>query len=115
MSDAVVETIPAERDVTVVRPGRRLTMVTAPQFVAAVSELVAGGQARLVVDLAGTEFVDSSGLGALVSCLKKARQAGGDLRLCGAGEQVSMVLDLTNLARVLPSRPSVAEAIADFG
>jgi anti-sigma B factor antagonist len=54
--------------------------------------------------------MDSSGLGALISGLKTARQAGGDLRIAGAGPQVEAVLDLTNLKRVLRPRPDVASA-----
>jgi anti-sigma B factor antagonist len=65
------------------------------------------------VNLAETTFVDSSGLGALVSGLKSARQAGGDLRLVAPSEQVSMVLRLTNLDRVLQPRASVEEALRD--
>lgn len=101
--------------VTVLRPGKRLSMVNAPQLISAVETVVQQGRAKLIVDLGATEFVDSSGLGALVSCLKKARQAGGDLKLCAVGEQVQMVLDLTNLSRVLRPRATVAEAVAEFG
>jgi anti-sigma B factor antagonist len=54
--------------------------------------------------------MDSSGLGALVSCLKTAREADGDLRIANAGEQILMVLNLTNLDRILPSYSNVQEA-----
>jgi anti-anti-sigma factor len=79
-----------------------------------VTELVAAGRTRVVIDLSGTEFIDSSGLGALVSCLKKARQAGGDLRVAGPNQQALTVLDLTNLNRVLRPSPSVESASATF-
>ena len=71
-----------------------------------------GGPGRPQTDVSDT-FVDSSGLGALVSCLKSARQAGGDLRLVAPTEQVSMVLKLTNLDRILQPRASVEEALHD--
>ena len=95
----------------VVRPEGRLTMVTAPDLRAAVSRAVTEGRARVVVDLSATEFIDSSGLGAVIGGLKTARQAGGDLRIAGAGEQVRMVLQLTNLDRVLRAHPSVEDAL----
>jgi anti-sigma B factor antagonist len=95
----------------VVRPEGRLTMVTAPELRAAVADAVAAGCARVVVDLSGVEFIDSSGLGAVIGGLKTARQAGGDLRIAGPGEQVRMVLQLTNLDRVLRAHGSVAEAL----
>ncbi|WZH38747.1 MAG: STAS domain-containing protein [Microbacterium enclense] len=79
----------------------RLTAAVAPQLRAAVSDLVAGGRTRLVVDLAKVDFIDSSGLGALIGALKATRVAGGDLRIAAAGEQVRQVLRLTNLDRVL--------------
>jgi len=98
-------------DATVLRCDGRLTMVAAPTLRSAIDEAVSGGQVRLVVDLAGTSFVDSSGLGALVAGLKRARQAGGDLRIASAQEQVRMVLNLTNLDRILEPFDSVGDAV----
>jgi len=83
----------------------RLTAAVAPQVRAAVSDLVSEGRTRVVVDLAGVDFIDSSGLGALIGALKATRVAGGDLRIAAAGEQVRQVLRLTNLDRVLQVYP----------
>jgi len=104
-----------EDAVDVLRCSGRLTMADAPRPKAAVQDSVGSGRNRLVVDLAGVTFVDSSGLGALVGGLKTARQAGGDLRIAGAGEQVAMVLEMTNLNRVLRAYPSVSEAADGWG
>ena len=68
-------------DAAVIRPRGRLTMVVTPQLRTLINETVQAGRARIVVDLADCEFVDSSGLGALIAGLKTARQAGGDLRI----------------------------------
>jgi anti-sigma B factor antagonist len=57
--------------------------------------------------------MDSSGLGALVACLKSARQAGGDLRIAAPSEQVTMVLELSNLDRVLVGYASAGDAYRD--
>lgn len=100
--------------VSVVRPTGRLNMVAAPAFTATVDKLISSGRSRIVVDLSATEFMDSSGLGSLVSCLKKARQAGGDLRLATPGTQVQTVLELTNLSRVLRPAESLPAALAGF-
>jgi anti-sigma B factor antagonist len=89
----------------------RLDLVSAAQLRTAVDEAVAAGRPRLVVDLSGITFVDSSGLGALVAGLKKARQAGGELRIAAAGEQVLTVLTLTRLIRVLRPYGTVDEAL----
>lgn len=97
--------------ISVIRPVGRLNMVAAPRLRELVRDLVNGqGAARVVVDLSRTEFMDSSGLGALISGLKTARQAGGDLRIAAPGPQVRSVLELTNLARVLRPRADVAGA-----
>ncbi|MEX0150989.1 MULTISPECIES: STAS domain-containing protein [Microbacterium] len=99
---------------TVVAPRGRLTMVSARSFRETVTDEIARtGGSVVVVDLSATEFIDSSGLGALVACLKTARQSGGDLRLAAPTEQVTMVLGLTNLDRVLRPRATVDEALRD--
>jgi anti-sigma B factor antagonist len=87
--------------VSVVTPTGRLNMVSARQLTTVVTEVIDGGRPFVVVDLGSTDFMDSSGLGALVSGLKRARQAGGDLRLARPNAQVKAVLELTNLNRVL--------------
>jgi anti-sigma B factor antagonist len=88
----------------------RLNMVSAPTLREVVNTAIGEGYARVVVDLSEIEFIDSSGLGALVGCLKSARQAGGDLKIAAPNKQVTMVLQLSNLDRVLKSYASAAEA-----
>jgi anti-anti-sigma factor len=96
--------------VVVVRPEGRLNMMAAPGLREQLHTLVQSGHARLVVDLSGVETIDSSGLGALISGLKAARQSGGDLRISAPGEQAMAVLELTNLNRVLKSYQSADDA-----
>jgi anti-sigma B factor antagonist len=96
----------------VIRPVGRLNMVAAPRLRELVNNTVQDGRARIVVDLADTEFIDSSGLGALIAGLKAARTAGGDLRIARPPAQVTTVLELTNLHRVLRPYGTVAEGLA---
>ncbi|MFI7484047.1 STAS domain-containing protein [Kocuria sp. M1R5S2] len=91
----------------------RLNMVGAPKLREVVEEVVGGGSTRVVVDLSGTVFMDSSGLGALIGCLKLARQAGGDLRIANVRPQVRMVLELTSMIRVLTPYDSADAAFGD--
>lgn len=91
----------------------RLNMVSAPNLRTYIDELVASGANRIVVNLADTTFMDSSGLGALIGCLKVARQAGGDLRIAAVQPQVKMVLELTSMDRVLTSYASGEAAFGD--
>lgn len=95
---------------TVITVAGRLTMATVAEFSEELNRAIAGGSNHLVIDLAGTTFVDSSGLGALVAGLRRAREHDGDLRIAAPGEQTSAVLALTNLDRVLLSYPSVPAA-----
>lgn len=105
------ETEQADGGAVVLRSRGRLDMVAAPQLRALVTETVGGGASRVVVDLAETSFIDSSGLGALIAGLKTTRQAGGDLRIAAAGEQVRMVLELTQMHTVLRPYDSVEAAL----
>jgi anti-anti-sigma factor len=88
-------------DFAVVSISGRLTAAGAPLLRNAVSDLIDAGTTRIVLDLEATEFVDSSGLGAVIGGLKRARVAGGDLRIAAVPEAVRTVLRLTNLDRVL--------------
>ena len=88
----------------------RLTASGAPMLRNAVSDLIAGGEPNVAIDLSGTEFVDSSGLGALIGGLKSARGAGGYRRFPAVPEAVRTVLHLTNLDRVLRDYPTPESA-----
>lgn len=92
----------------------RLNAVAAPAFRALVGEATASGLTRIVVDLSGISFIDSTGLGALVGALKTARQAGGDLRIAAPTAQVTMVLELSNMDRVFRTYDSADDALV-FG
>ena len=96
----------------VIRTIGRLNMVAAPRLRELVVLTVKDGRSRITVDLADTEFIDSSGLGALIAGLKAARGAGGDLRIARPPVQVTTVLELTNLHRVLRPYATVAECFA---
>jgi anti-sigma B factor antagonist len=89
----------SERRVVLALKGR-LDALTALELKEEMAERVDAGQVELVVDLSGVPFIDSSGLAALVSGLKAARQAGGSLKLAGLNEQALTVLRLTRLDRV---------------
>jgi anti-sigma B factor antagonist len=106
-----------ERDLSdgalVLTPHGRLNLVAAPRVRALVEERVQQGRTRIVFDLGDVAFLDSSGLGALIAGLKRAREAGGDLRLANAGEPVLMVLRLTKVDRVLRVHPDPETAFRD--
>ena len=96
---------------TVVSADGRLDMATAGDFKKLVTANVDQGRTRIVVDLSRLIFLDSSGIGALISALRTTRQAGGGLSLVGAGGQVQMVLELTKVDQILRSFDTVAAAL----
>lgn len=99
--------------VTVFAPDGRLNATVAARIRQALEDLVEAGSTRIVVDMAAVEAIDSSGLGALISGLKAARRAGGDLRLVSPAEQVIAVLEMTNLHRVLAVCDSAEGAFSE--
>ena len=96
----------------VLRVKGRLDAVVAPDIKSRLKELIAGGHIRLIVDLEDVSFIDSSGLAALVSGFRAAREAGGTIKLAGLREQTMMVFKLTRLDRVFEIHPDAEAAIS---
>jgi anti-sigma B factor antagonist len=72
------------------------------------------GKNNLLVDLKEVRFVDSSGLGALVSGFKNASARSGNLKLSGLQPQVKSMFELTRLHRVFEIFPGAQEALTSF-
>lgn len=118
---------------TVIRPvTERLDLSVAGEFRAALIELVKNGHRNLVVDLSGVAFIDSSGLGALVSALKMLKTgkdrrgaarphpsrrpaARGDVRLAALQPPVVSLMEIIRMNRVFKSYLTVDEAAESFG
>jgi anti-sigma B factor antagonist len=86
----------------------------APSLKEAVTAVVKDGPPKVVIDLEGVSFVDSTGLGSVIAALKLVRSSKGDLRLAAPNQQVRVVLELTTLDRVFPYFATVEEALTDF-
>jgi anti-sigma B factor antagonist len=69
---------------------------------------------RVVFDLSRLRFVDSSGLGAFISCLRQLKARDGDMKLCGMSKQVRAVFELVRLHRVFDIHGTTAEAVRAF-
>jgi len=109
-----VETRPATNGVTVLAPSGRLDVGGVPALRDAVGELTHNGPAKVVIDMEGVTFVDSTGLGSVIAALKQIRAAQGELRLAAPNPQVRVVLELTTLDRVFPYYATVEEALTGF-
>jgi anti-sigma B factor antagonist len=93
-------------DVVVVAAEGELDFVSAPELRAAL-EAVSDGK-RVVLDLSGLSFMDSSGLGVLVSL--RQRQPELSVRVAGASPRVAQLFTLTRLDAVFPLFPTVDAA-----
>ena len=70
---------------------------------------------RVLLDLSKLRFVDSSGLGALLSCLRRLNEKGGAMKLCGMTEQVKALFDLVHINRLFDVYETRQEGIGAFG
>jgi len=70
--------------------------------------------AKLVFDMKGVRFVDSSGLGALLSCLRQVHSSGGDLKLCELGKAVRALFELVRMHRIFEIYNSRDEALRSY-
>jgi anti-sigma B factor antagonist len=77
--------------------------------------LIADGNVHVIVDLSNVGFLDSQGLGALISGLKVLRQVEGSFVLTNLSESVEAVLRITRLIRVLDIQPTVEDALRVLG
>jgi anti-sigma B factor antagonist len=85
----------------IVAPQERLDAFSAPQMRERLEALLAEGATQFVIDLSQTPFLDSAGMAVLVSLLKRARQAGGDVQLVKpTSDAVLRILQLTRFDRV---------------
>jgi anti-sigma B factor antagonist len=87
-------------------------LYTSPQLRDAVNGMIEEGHGRIVLDLTNVGFMDSSGLGVLVTALKRIRERAGSLALVCPEGSVHKVLTITGLDKVFPIHRSVAEATA---
>ena len=85
---------------------------TAPRLRQELIEIATSGSTRVVVDLEPVEFLDSTGLGVLVSGLKRFRTLGGDLLLVCTQPRVMKVFEITGLTEVFSMHATVDEAVA---
>jgi anti-sigma B factor antagonist len=79
---------------------------------AAVNDLLKQGQSKFVFDLSALDYVDSSGIGTIVSCLTHIKKAGSELRTAGANPRIQRLFTMTGVDKLLTLYATVAEAAA---
>lgn len=98
-----------ENGYAVVRPSGEIDLSTVEQFREVLAELIIRGHADVLVDLDGTDFIDSLGFGVLVAARKKARAFNGSLGIVCSAERILRLFKVTALDRVFTITSSVAE------
>ena len=91
----------SEGGATVVALAGELDIAAAPTLEERLEVVFADGPSRLVFDLRGLEFIDSTGLSVLVKANQRAETAGLPFGLAGGGTQVRRLLSLTGIAERL--------------
>lgn len=101
--------------IMVIKPEGRVDTFTSVNLRNQLETLLTEGVSKFVIDLSNVTFLDSAGMAVLVSVLKRARQAGGDVKLVWPKEEPAQrILRLTKFDRVFEMVDAVPEAVQDF-
>jgi anti-sigma B factor antagonist len=80
-----------------------------------ITELLSKGDRKIILDLADVNYIDSSGLGTLVSSFATARRQGGELKLVKLSDKVDDLMEVTRLYTVFDIADNEEEALQSFG
>ncbi len=89
----------------------RLDTITAPEAETQLMEQIEAGRQSVVVDMAETEYVSSSGLRVLLKAAKRLQRDQGAYALCAANQQVLEVLEISGFLTILKHFPTREEAV----
>jgi len=79
-----------------------------------IREKLRDGKSKILINLAGTNYMDSSGLGELVSGYKAVKGQGGELKLLNLSKKITELLQITNLYSIFDIHTDESQAIASF-
>ena len=80
-----------------------------------VCDLLSKGHKNILFNLVDVNYIDSSGLGALVSSFTSARKQGGELKLLNLTDRVTDLMQMTKLYTIFDVRDDEAVAVKSFG
>ena len=101
-------------DYKVLRPSGDLDVYTVGSLRDAIGSMIDQKTTKVVVDLDGVPFMDSSGLGALMGGVRRLREAGGDLAIACTREQHLKLFTITGFGEGVSIAPTVEEAAKGF-
>jgi len=103
-----------EDDVTVVAVEGQLIVGNRQELKEKVLAELEGGGRKFLIDFSSTGYIDSSGLGVLVSLSKKIREQGGELSLAALNDDLRTLFELTKLDTLFQISKSRADALTSF-
>jgi anti-sigma B factor antagonist len=102
--------------VSIVRVGElRLMYPILADFSSAVTNLVAGGQRNILIDLAPVTYVDSATIGCLMDLYRQVSSAGGRLKLSNVQKRVETMLTMTGAQNFIEIHADEPSAVRSFG
>ena len=111
MREFHLDTVGPIGDCAVIQVTGEVDVYTAPMLRDQIRDLSAKGAVHVIADLGRVDFLDSTGLGALVGGLKRLREAGGSLALVISSPRILRIFQVTGLTKALAAQPSMADAI----
>jgi anti-sigma B factor antagonist len=111
---AMALTTTSRGEVTVVQVDGQLTVGNRQDLKDVMQTAIAQGGHRFLLDCANTAYIDSSGLGALVTISRRVREAGGQIRLSGLNEDLRSLFELTKLNTLFAIYPNLDQALEGF-
>ena len=102
--------------VSIIRVGEaRLMYPLLSEFANAVTQLIASGDRKIVVDLSTVGYVDSATIGCLMDLYRQATAAGGALKLSGVQKRVETMLTMTGAQNFIEVHADESSAVKSFG
>jgi anti-sigma B factor antagonist len=94
--------------------GKAMGGPSATTYLDDIKSLIEQGKTNVIADLSKVNFMNSSGLGILITSLTSLRNAGGDLKICGASDRIESLLMVTKLITVFKHYKTLDEAVAAY-
>lgn len=106
--------IETKGEISVVAINGDIDINTAPEIKKSFDRLISEKKPKVLIDLKGVDYVDSSGLATLVEVLKKLRVYGGKLKLVNLSEKVKGLFEITKLTKLFDIASDATSAISSF-
>jgi anti-anti-sigma factor len=101
--------------VSIIRVGEsRLMYPLLSEFATAVTQLIAAGEKKIIVDLSTVGYVDSATIGCLMDLYRQANAAGGALKLAGVQKRVETMLTMTGAQNFIEVHADESSAVKSF-